>query len=662
VVVTKGKVQVMRASGGVLNLMAVLLLFSGFSGRTAAQVSEGTHSPHGNLNIPCQNCHTANAWIPARAVPEFDHNQTRYPLRGMHQSVTCTQCHVRPAFTNVGQRCQDCHADIHRRQLGANCEQCHTVRGWQVSVQQIQQHNNRFPLTGAHAAVDCDSCHKGAGNSHFQAMPTACYSCHAADFQAAANPNHVSAKFSITCDSCHGTDNWLSAKFDHGAVGFPLAGGHAVPPRQCADCHINNNYNLTSISCVSCHLKDYQGTTNPNHVAAAFSQSCNLCHNINSWSNASFNHSLTSFPLTGMHTVPPRQCTDCHVNNNYKLTSIACVTCHLKDYQGTANPNHVTSNFPQNCGQCHNTRSWLNATFNHNSTGFPLNGMHTVPPRQCSDCHVNNKYNLASGACVTCHLKDYQGTTNPSHVASNFPQTCEQCHSTSTWLNATFNHNSTGFPLTGAHTIPPRQCTDCHINNNYALNSTLCYSCHQKDYAGTTSPAHAVAGFPTQCELCHDTTVWTDSTFKHNNTAFPLTGSHTVPPRRCSDCHVNNNYTTLPTICIGCHQSDYNNTTNPGHGAQPQFFPTSCQNCHNTTGWMNATFNHAQYTHFPTTHGGANNVCATCHINSNNYAIFQCTGCHGGNNPNKFQHDNVPGYVYNSINCYQCHASGQGGA
>src|SRR5579871_691992 len=626
------------------------------------QAAGGTHSPHGNLNVPCQNCHTASAWKPLRAVPEFDHNQTRYPLRGMHQSVTCIQCHVKPVFSNVGQRCQDCHADIHRRQLGANCEQCHTVRGWQVSVNQIQQHNNRFPLTGAHAAVDCDSCHKSAAGSQFQAMSTQCYSCHSADYQNTANPNHATAGFSTTCNLCHQTDNWLNASFDHSSVGFPLSGGHAVPPRQCTDCHVNNNYNLTSTACITCHMKDYQRTTNPNHVSAGFSQSCNQCHNTTSWSNASFNHNLTAFPLTGLHTVPPRQCTDCHANNNYNLTTNACVSCHLKDFQTTTNPNHVSSNFPQTCDQCHNTSSWLNATFNHNSTGFSLTGSHTVPPRQCTDCHVNNNYNLTSTTCISCHQKDYTNALSPvNHISANFPTTCENCHDTVQWTDGTFNHTATGFQLTGNHTVPPRQCSDCHINNNYTLNSTLCYTCHQKDYTGTNNPAHAAAGFPTTCELCHDTNVWTDSTFNHNTTTFPLTGSHMVPPRVCTDCHVNNNYTTLPTTCIGCHQTDYNNTTNPGHAAQPQFFPTTCQTCHNTTAWTNATFNHTQYTQFPTGHGNAGGVCSTCHTNSNNYAVFQCTGCHGGNNSNNFQHDNVPGYVYNSINCYQCHPSGQGG-
>jgi hypothetical protein len=379
--------------------------------------------------------------------------------------------------------------------------------------------------------------------------------------------------------------------------------------------------------------------------------------------NATFNHTTTGFPLVGSHTVPPRQCTDCHVNNNYNLTSAACVTCHMNDYNTATSPvNHVTAHFPTTCESCHDSVLWTNGKFDHSSTGFTLTGAHTAPPRQCTDCHVNSNYNLTSTACATCHMNDYNTATSPvNHITAHFPTACEGCHDTVLWTNGKFDHATTGFPLTGAHVAPPRQCTDCHVNNNYSLNSALCYSCHQKDYAGTNNPAHASAGFPTTCELCHSTSVWTDSTFNHNTTTFPLTGSHIVPPRQCTDCHVNNNYTTLPTTCIGCHQSDYNNTTNPGHSAQQQFFPTTCQNCHNTTAWTGATFNHSQYTRFPTSHGNANNVCSTCHTNSNDYAVFQCTGCHGGNNSANFSHPRVSGYVYNSINCYQCHQSGNGG-
>ncbi|HKT69724.1 MAG TPA: hypothetical protein VJP83_09820, partial [Terriglobales bacterium] len=60
-----------------------------------------TRSPHGNLNLPCQNCHTFTAWKPIRSVPEFDHNQTKFPLRGMHEGVACRQCHTDLVFSNA---------------------------------------------------------------------------------------------------------------------------------------------------------------------------------------------------------------------------------------------------------------------------------------------------------------------------------------------------------------------------------------------------------------------------------------------------------------------------------------------------------------------------------------------------------------------------------
>ena len=255
--------------------------------------------------------------------------------------------------------------------------------------------------------------------------------------------------FPNTCEQCHDTVQWSNAKFDHSTTGFTLTGLHIVPPRQCADCHVNNNYTLNSTACVSCHLKDFQGTTNPNHATSNFPQTCQQCHNTGGWTGATFNHDITGFSLTGLHTVPPRACTDCHVNNNYTISNASCVSCHLKDFQGATNPNHATSNFPQTCEQCHNTGGWMGATFNHDSTGFSLTGLHTVPPRACTDCHVNNNYTLNSTSCVSCHLKDFQGATNPNHATSNFPQTCEQCHSTSNWMDAKFNHDSTGFSLTG---------------------------------------------------------------------------------------------------------------------------------------------------------------------------------------------------------------------
>ena len=121
---------------------------------------------------------------------------------------------------------------------------------------------------------------------------------------------------------------------------------------------------------------------------------------------------------------------------------------------------------------------------------FALTGAHTVPPRQCSDCHSNNNYNLTSTTCVSCHLKDFKNATNPNHVPAGFAQACETCHNTSAWQPATFDHTNSGFPLTGAHTVPPRQCSDCHVNNNYSITTTACVSCHQTAYNNATKPQY----------------------------------------------------------------------------------------------------------------------------------------------------------------------------
>lgn len=621
----------------------LIVLFSSVLGNT--QVSATTRSPHGNLNVPCQNCHTFSGWKPIRSIPEFDHNQTRYPLRGMHQKVMCTECHTKPVFTNVGTKCADCHADIHRRQFGANCEQCHSVKGWQVSVQQIQQHQNRFPLLGAHAALDCDSCHKSAAVGQFQGLSTQCYSCHARDFQKTTGPSHVTASFPTSCEQCHNLDNWFGVNFDHlKYTGFALTGMHAT--LDCVACHVGGKFKGTPADCVGCHLPDFRNTTNPNHVTSGFPQTCQSCHSTSAWQPANFDHNSVGFPLTAGHA--GLQCSQCHTNGNYNLTSTACSTCHMKDYNSTTNPNHVQAKFPTSCQSCHNTTTWGNATFNHNTTGFALTGAHTSLP--CTQCHVNGNYNLTSGACSTCHMKDYNGATDPNHVQANFPTTCDSCHSTATWAGATFNHNSTGFALTGAHTT--LQCSQCHINGNYKLTSGACVTCHLKDFNGATNPNHVQAGFPQTCDMCHNTTAWIPSSFNHNNTAFPLTGAHQTVP--CANCHVNNNYTNLPTDCYSCHKTDYQNTTNPNH--QAAGFPTTCQTCHTTTSWQGATFNH---TYFPMKHGGASG-CSSCHTNPSDYSVFSCTICHAKSQTDQ-QHQGVRGYVYNSTNCYQCHPTGQGG-
>ncbi len=700
-----------------IRLLAAIAFTVGF---TSLAVGQGSvQNPHGRLSIACQNCHTTTSFSPIRAVPEFNHNsQTHYPLRGLHVNVACNSCHVSRVFTAAGTQCADCHADFHRRQFGAQCENCHTVQGWQRATKPIQEHMNRFPLLGAHATVECDSCHKGAavGNyvglstqcaschlkdytaakivnhqaarfptqcdtchnlngwlvtrfdharftgfalvgahtnlacelchtgGKFQGVPTDCYSCHAKDYNAATNPNHVAAGFSHDCTACHTNSlNWLNATFNHNLTKFPLTGKHATT--DCVLCHVNNNFTALSTACNSCHLKDYQGTSDPAHAAAGFSQDCQLCHSTTNWTGATFNHNTTKFPLTGKHTAVA--CATCHVNNQFATLPANCDSCHLKDYQGATSPNHAAAGFPLDCGLCHATTDWLSATFNHNTTKFPLTGKHTGVA--CATCHVNNQFATLPTNCDSCHLKEYQGTTNPNHVASAFPLNCSLCHSTVDWTGATFNHNATKFPLTGKHTTVA--CATCHVNNQYATLPTNCDSCHLKEYQGTTNPNHLASAFPLNCSLCHSTVDWTGATFNHNATKFPLTGKHTTVA--CATCHVNNQYATLPTNCDSCHLKEYQATTNPGHAAAG--FALNCALCHSTTDWLGATFNHSA-TKFPLTGKHTTVACASCHVN-NQFATLptNCDSCH----LKEYQATTNPNHVSAAFpkDCALCHST-----
>jgi hypothetical protein len=294
---------------------------------------------------------------------------------------------------------------------------------------------------------------------------------------------------------------------------------------------------------------------------------------------------------------------------------------------------------------CHTTTNWTSATFNHATTGFALTGAHVSV--QCALCHVSNNYSLTSGACINCHLADFNGTNNPPHKAAGFPQDCTLCHTTTNWTGATFNHATTGFALTGAHTS--LQCSVCHVSGNYSLTSASCVNCHLTDYNGTNNPPHKSGGFPTTCDTCHSTTSWAGATFDHSKTGWALTGAHTTTA--CSSCHVGGNYSLTSTACYGCHKVDYQGTTNPNHTAAG--FPTTCDTCHTTTSWAGATFNH---TWFPEPHHSAT-LCTDCHTNSANYAIFVCTTCHTQAQTDP-HHTGVKGYVWNSTNCYACHPKG----
>jgi hypothetical protein len=155
--------------------------------------------------------------------------------------------------------------------------------------------------------------------------------------------------------------------------------------------------------------------------------------------------------------------------------------------------------------------------------------------------------------------------------------------------------------------------------------------------------------------MCHQFTdaTWDQGVFDH--ATFPLAGVHSTRP--CGDCHLGGVYAGTPRTCVGCHLDDYNSAQDPNHIAAG--FPTTCETCHRftDTSWDQGTFNH---TWFPITSGAHDNVdCAECHTTPGVYTLFSCTtGCHDRSETDD-DHDEVSGYIYDSVACYSCHPQGR---
>ena len=443
-----------------------------------------------------------NAAVLLSQGTSFNHRQTGFALTGVHNSLSCAQCHV-GNFSLTSPACLNCHTSdfngtTNPPHKAANyptgCAFCHSTANWTNA--EFNHAATGFALTGFHTSLQCVQCHSDGA---FDLTSGACINCHAADFANTTNPPHAAANYPQGCASCHTTSNWTSATFNHTATGFALTGFHTS--LQCVLCHSDGAFDLTSGACINCHSVDFANTTNPPHAAAGYPQDCTLCHSTTNWTSATFSHTATGFALTGAHT--SLSCAQCHLGN-FSLTSPACLNCHTSDFNGTTNPPHKAANYPTDCAFCHTTASWAGATFDHAATGFALTGLHSA--LQCVQCHTGNTFNLTSGACLNCHASDFNATTNPPHEAASFPTGCAFCHTTSNWTGAVFNHAATGFGLTGLHAS--LQCVQCHAGNNYSLTSGACINCHAADFDGTTNPPHMASGYPQDCTLCHTTATW----------------------------------------------------------------------------------------------------------------------------------------------------------
>jgi hypothetical protein len=153
-------------------------------------------SPHGEQFADviaardCAACHTVRGFRSSA----FDHDQTRFPLRGAHVGSACASCHRGDPvqYQGLPVACEGCHADPHMAQFTTEpsplgCADCHAVESFQIDQ---FDHLGRagWALDGGHATVACAGCHPAVplpteqGISevvHWRLGSMACADCHA---------------------------------------------------------------------------------------------------------------------------------------------------------------------------------------------------------------------------------------------------------------------------------------------------------------------------------------------------------------------------------------------------------------------------------------------------------------------------------------------------
>lgn len=304
--------------------------------------------PHqSRFGTTCARCHVESDF---RTVTKdtFDHDRTRYPIRGAHVQVSCKRCHdtaaggfgPKPAFD----RCDRCHTDAHAGTAtlaGAlvDCEACHVVGGFVPSSFGVDDHaRTSFPLEGAHQVVKCASCHRPAdatvdllGAARVQLHPpaTQCASCH----RDVHGGQLASSSTEGRCESCHRVAAWKPSTFDvarHEATVLPLRGAHAAA--RCGACHGPDRAGLRPLdatadrgsarialriaerSCEDCHRDVHLGRYSAGGAAAALGP-CSSCHAMDSFGPSLVDlasHDAFRFRLEGAHRTTP--CVFCHAN------------------------------------------------------------------------------------------------------------------------------------------------------------------------------------------------------------------------------------------------------------------------------------------------------------------------------------------------------------
>ncbi len=519
---------------------------------------------------PCAKCHPDHGGREFQLVafdegaPEkFDHARAGYPLEGAHARVACRDCHQPKnqraavvarmkardharSWLGLETACASCHGDPHRGQLGLECTKCHGMSAWKPASR-FDHAATRYPLTGAHAKVECAKCHlapavattldaRGQPLPQWKPLPHAeCSSCH-------KDPH--AGRFGGACARCHVTEDFHrinSATFDHDKTRYPLRGAHA------------------GVACAKCHDPQTAWGAKP-----AFAR-CDNCHR------------------------------DAHAGQTARAAAIgadgAARSGRGSGAKAGAGPGPAAGGPAPDCAACHDVRAFSPSTFTaaaHQNTRYPLEGAHARA--KCAECHAKGTPATAAtlgpariplhpnhAICTDCHADPHRGRFSAGGPRAR-NEGCISCHGMDRFSPSRVDvrlHAGFRYALEGAHRAVP--CVTCHRELEapgaavgaatlagavsrplpFADERRRCAECHRSPHGDqfATRKDHGA------CDACHGLDAFVPaSRFDHNrDAAYKLDGQHARVP--CASCHPTVSdaagkrviYRPLSSRCESCH-------------------------------------------------------------------------------------------------------------
>ncbi|MFC2170626.1 cytochrome C [Calditrichota bacterium] len=523
---------------------------------------------------------------------------------------------------------------------------------------------------------NCTLCHE-LGKAQTNAK---CLECHSSLSKQTDSVKgyHISSEVeSKKCSKCHSEHHgrdyvlvmWENGEnsFNHSLTGFELKGKHS--DIKCRECHriefvdknivksenVNSSRTYLGLdqACLYCHTDEHR---------AQFTQDCLDCHIMKAWKPAEkFDHNKSDYALTGKHINV--ECLKCHYttslssedsgNTDFKIgKKEQSATYAVYDLEGRfpgCTPCHQDIHqvkLGTDCAKCHNTESFQNAgsqDFNHNLTGYPLNGKHVSV--KCNECHQNG-YTArikVREKCIDCHEDIHLGQFADRSDGGD----CKSCHDENAFIPALYtieNHNTSKYPLTGSHLAIP--CFLCHkqVEGNggttyaqFDFDKLNCQSCHKDIHNGQLDIWINKSG----CEFCHSPESWHTTTFDHNLSRFKLEGKHRQI--LCLECHKIESQgeevmwiKPLKMECNSCHKDIHYGQFAEGNKSNDKI---ACQRCHTPEDWKNLKFNHNVDSRFRLEGAHARLSCEACHKYIEDklvekYRLYKpmeitCVACHG---------------------------------